>query len=76
MINESTNLANGAQQKAFRQTIECKNTNMYYLKNTNGIKAAVTNYRGHLHFPDSPNQAAFPSTELIPGQIYKTSSSI
>ncbi|MBB5619356.1 aldose 1-epimerase [Pedobacter cryoconitis] len=26
------------------------------------------------HFPDSPNQAAFPSTVLKPGQIYKTSS--
>lgn len=26
------------------------------------------------HFPDSPNQAAFPSTVLHPGQIYKTSS--
>lgn len=26
------------------------------------------------HFPDSPNQPAFPSTELSPGQIYKTSS--
>ncbi|SFA40294.1 aldose 1-epimerase [Pedobacter suwonensis] len=26
------------------------------------------------HFPDSPNQPAFPSTVLKPGQIYKTSS--
>ncbi|WP_316789348.1 aldose epimerase family protein [Pedobacter frigoris] len=26
------------------------------------------------HFPDSPNQAAFPSTVLNPGQTYKTSS--
>lgn len=26
------------------------------------------------HFPDSPNQAAFPSTVLKPGQTYKTSS--
>ncbi|MBB5644645.1 aldose epimerase family protein [Pedobacter cryoconitis] len=26
------------------------------------------------HFPDSPNQTAFPSTVLKPGQIYKTSS--
>lgn len=25
------------------------------------------------HFPDSPNQASFPSTELKPGQEYKTS---
>ena len=24
------------------------------------------------HFPDSPNQAAFPSTTLKPGQVYKT----
>ncbi len=26
------------------------------------------------HFPDSPNQPAFPSTVLKPGQLYKTSS--
>ena len=26
------------------------------------------------HFPDSPNQPSFPSTELKPGQVYKTSS--
>ncbi|HCN82638.1 MAG TPA: galactose-1-epimerase [Sphingobacteriaceae bacterium] len=26
------------------------------------------------HFPDSPNQPAFPSTSLKPGQVYKTSS--
>ena len=26
------------------------------------------------HFPDSPNQPAFPSTVLKPGQVYKTSS--
>jgi len=26
------------------------------------------------HFPDSPNQPAFPSTVLEPGKIYKTSS--
>ncbi|MGY3052078.1 aldose 1-epimerase [Pedobacter sp. UYEF25] len=26
------------------------------------------------HFPDSPNQPTFPSTELKPGQVYKTSS--
>jgi aldose 1-epimerase len=26
------------------------------------------------HFPDSPNQPAFPSTELKPGQVYKTAS--
>jgi aldose 1-epimerase len=26
------------------------------------------------HFPDSPNQAQFPSTTLEPGQVYKTSS--
>lgn len=26
------------------------------------------------HFPDSPNQPEFPSTELNPGEIYKTSS--
>ncbi|MDQ4141922.1 MAG: galactose-1-epimerase, partial [Bacteroidota bacterium] len=26
------------------------------------------------HFPDSPNQRNFPSTELAPGQTYKTSS--
>lgn len=26
------------------------------------------------HFPDSPNEPAFPSTELKPGQVYKTSS--
>jgi len=26
------------------------------------------------HFPDSPNQLAFPSTVLKPGQVYKTSS--
>ncbi|MEO6849653.1 MAG: hypothetical protein ABI166_03455 [Mucilaginibacter sp.] len=25
------------------------------------------------HFPDSPNQPSFPSTELRPGQLYKTS---
>ena len=25
------------------------------------------------HFPDSPNQASFPSTELDPGKVYKTS---
>lgn len=24
------------------------------------------------HFPDSPNQASFPSTELAPGEVYKT----
>lgn len=24
------------------------------------------------HFPDSPNQATFPTTELKPGQVYKT----
>lgn len=27
------------------------------------------------HFPDSPNQPAFPSTVLKPGQVYRTSSS-
>jgi aldose 1-epimerase len=26
------------------------------------------------HFPDAPNHADFPSTELIPGEIYKQSS--
>jgi len=26
------------------------------------------------HFPDSPNQPSFPSTELKPGQVYKTQS--
>jgi aldose 1-epimerase len=26
------------------------------------------------HFPDSPNQAAYPSTVLKPGENYKTSS--
>lgn len=26
------------------------------------------------HFPDSPNQPSFPTTELKPGQVYKTSS--
>ena len=26
------------------------------------------------HFPDSPNQPGFPSTVLVPGQVYKTSS--
>jgi aldose 1-epimerase len=26
------------------------------------------------HFPDSPNQPQFPSTVLLPGQTYKTSS--
>jgi aldose 1-epimerase len=26
------------------------------------------------HFPDSPNQPAFPTTELNPGEKYKTSS--
>ena len=26
------------------------------------------------HFPDSPNQPTFPSTELKPGEVYKTSS--
>ncbi len=26
------------------------------------------------HFPDSPNQPQFPTTELKPGQVYKTSS--
>ncbi|HND43429.1 MAG TPA: galactose-1-epimerase, partial [Cyclobacteriaceae bacterium] len=24
------------------------------------------------HFPDSPNQKSFPSTELKPGEVYKT----
>lgn len=24
------------------------------------------------HFPDSPNQSAFPSTELVPGKVYQT----
>jgi aldose 1-epimerase len=26
------------------------------------------------HFPDSPNQPAFPTTVLKPGEVYKTSS--
>ncbi len=34
-------------------------------------------YRGAIcletqHFPDSPNQSVFPSTELVPGKVYQT----
>jgi aldose 1-epimerase len=41
-----------------------------------GKKATVYNYRNAFcmepqHFPDSPNQPEFPSTELAPGETYK-----
>ena len=42
-----------------------------------GKDGAVYNYRNAVvletqHFPDSPNQADFPSTRLDPGEIYET----
>jgi aldose 1-epimerase len=50
-----------------------------FLDGTNPIKQSDSfyNYRSGLcletqHFPNSPNQASFPSTELSPGEVYRT----
>jgi aldose 1-epimerase len=49
-----------------------------FLKGTSPLKAGKKDdYRSAFcletqHFPDSPNQPSFPSTELKPGQTYKT----
>jgi aldose 1-epimerase len=50
-----------------------------FMKGTNPLKGGKTDeYRGAFcletqHYPDSPNQPSFPSTELKPGQTYQTS---
>lgn len=75
------------ERRSFQDTIDGKMTDLYVLKNKNGMTAAVTNYGGRLvgdfrtafcletqHFPDSPNQQGFPSTVLEPGKTYQTSS--
>ena len=50
-----------------------------FLDGTNPMKQSDSfyNYRSGLcletqHFPNSPNQASFPSTELSPGEVYST----
>jgi aldose 1-epimerase len=49
-----------------------------FMKGTNPLKAAKKDdYRGAFcletqHYPDSPNEPSFPSTELVPGKTYKT----
>ena len=50
-----------------------------FLDGTNPMKQSDSfyNYRSGLcletqHFPNSPNQASFPSTELNPGEVYST----
>lgn len=48
MTNESTSPGKGSEQKAFQQTIDGKSTDLYYLKNKNGVRATVTNYGGRL----------------------------
>lgn len=48
MTNESTSPSKGSEQKAFQQTIDGKSTDLYYLKNKNGVRATVTNYGGRL----------------------------
>jgi aldose 1-epimerase len=49
-----------------------------HLENTSGKLGKTYGFRGALcletqHFPDSPNQPQFPSTELKPGQRYRSS---
>ncbi len=49
-----------------------------FLRGTSPLKNGKTDdHRGAIcletqHYPDSPNQPAFPSTELKPGQVYQT----
>ena len=48
--------------------MDSKNTMKYGNKNDHRTAFAMETQ----HFPDSPNQPNFPSTELKPGQVYKT----
>lgn len=49
-----------------------------FMRGTSPLKnGKKDDYRGAIcletqHFPDSPNQSAFPSTELVPGKVYQT----
>ena len=50
-----------------------------FMKGLNSIKGTKDEYRTAFcletqHYPDSPNQPAFPSTLLEPGKVYKTTS--
>ena len=50
-----------------------------FMKGLNTIKGTKDEYRTAFcletqHYPDSPNQPAFPSTLLEPGKVYKTTS--
>ena len=50
-----------------------------FMNGKNSLKGTKDDYRTAFcletqHFPDSPNQPAFPSTLLKPGKIYKTTS--
>lgn len=46
--NDSIAAGNTRDKKAFQQIIDGKSTDLYYLKNKNGVQAAVTNYGGRL----------------------------
>ncbi|HXH99387.1 MAG TPA: aldose epimerase family protein [Sphingobacteriaceae bacterium] len=46
--NDSLARDTSAEQKAFQQTIDGKPTDLFYLKNKNGITATITNYGGRI----------------------------
>lgn len=66
-INDSTKSISTMMpnQQAFTQTIDSKQTNLYLLKNSNGMQLAITNYGGRFIYLIAPDKIGNPVNVIV-----------